>query len=143
MNQAANPKLDDIRVRQAIALRDQQAGAGRLDAARGHRGRHPVRPADRRGLERRTSRSTSTTWTRRRQLLKEAGAEDLTLKFNYPTEVTRPYMPNTEDLFEIDAADLEEAGITVKRGPPKWSPDYLDTIQGTGDARPAPARLDR
>jgi len=66
-----------------------------------------------------------------RQLLKDAGAEDLSIDFNYPTDVSRPYMPTPEQTFEAISADLEEIGITVNAKPAPWSPDYLDTIQGT------------
>ncbi len=70
---------------------------------------------------------------RAKQLLKEAGAEGLTLKFYYPTEVQRPYMPSTKDLFEIQKADLEAAGITIQPMPLKWTPDYLAAIRTTSD----------
>ncbi|GAA1899771.1 ABC transporter substrate-binding protein [Streptomyces sodiiphilus] len=69
---------------------------------------------------------------RARELLAEAGAEDLTLEFCYPTEVTRPYMPAPADLFELMKADLEEVGITVQPRPMKWTPDYLDTTRDGG-----------
>jgi peptide/nickel transport system substrate-binding protein len=70
---------------------------------------------------------------RAQELLAEAGVPDLTVDFNYPTNVSRPYMPNPEQIFEAVLADLEEVGITVNPRPAPWSPDYLDTIQGTAD----------
>jgi peptide/nickel transport system substrate-binding protein len=70
---------------------------------------------------------------RAQELLAEAGVPDLTVDFNYPTNVSRPYMPNPEQIFEAVSADLEEVGITVNPRPAPWSPDYLDTIQGTAD----------
>ena len=65
-----------------------------------------------------------------KQLLKEAGQENLTLDFNYPTGVSRPYMPSPEDIYTSLKAQLEAVGITVKPVANKWSPDYLDLIQG-------------
>ncbi|MET0304181.1 MAG: ABC transporter substrate-binding protein [Microbacteriaceae bacterium] len=69
-----------------------------------------------------------------RQLLAEAGYPDgFTLQFNYPTNVSRPYMPNPEQIFTNLSAQLEEVGITVDAQPNAWSPDYLDRIQGGSD----------
>ena len=61
-----------------------------------------------------------------KRLLAAAGASNLTLRFHYPTEVTRPYMPNPKDIFELLSNDLKAAGITVEGIPLKWSPDYLN-----------------
>lgn len=69
-----------------------------------------------------------------RQLLAEAGYPDgFTLQFNYPTNVSRPYMPNPEEIFTNLSAQLTEIGITVDPQPNAWSPDYLDRIQGGSD----------
>ncbi|GAA0811578.1 ABC transporter substrate-binding protein [Spirilliplanes yamanashiensis] len=61
-----------------------------------------------------------------KRLLAAAGASNLTLRFHYPTEVTRPYMPNPKDIFELLSNDLKAVGITVEGIPLKWSPDYLN-----------------
>lgn len=66
-------------------------------------------------------------------LLAEAGKTNLTLKFNYPTGVSRPYMPTPEDTYAALKSQLEAVGITVTPVGNKWSPDYLDKIQGTSD----------
>ncbi len=65
-----------------------------------------------------------------KELLKEAGQENLTLEFNYPTGVSRPYMPSPEDIYASIKAQLEKVGIKVTPVANKWSPDYLDKIQG-------------
>ncbi|RKN09318.1 ABC transporter substrate-binding protein [Streptomyces radicis] len=67
-----------------------------------------------------------------RELLAEAGEEDLTLDFCYPTEVTRPYMPAPADIYELLRADLEEVGVTVNPVPLKWNPDYTETTRDGG-----------
>ncbi|GAB3645962.1 ABC transporter substrate-binding protein [Glycomyces tarimensis] len=54
------------------------------------------------------------------ELLSEAGADDLTLEFCYPTDVTRPYMPAPKDIFDIIASDLEAVGVTVEATPITW-----------------------
>ncbi|MDT0341341.1 ABC transporter substrate-binding protein [Streptomyces litchfieldiae] len=66
------------------------------------------------------------------QLLADAGQEDLTLDFCYPTEVTRPYMPAPADIYELLKSDLEAVGITVNPVPLKWNPDYTETTRDGG-----------
>jgi len=69
-----------------------------------------------------------------KQLLAEAGYPDgLTLMFNYPTNVSRPYMPNPEQIFTNLASQLEAVGITVTPTGNEWNPTYLDRIQGGAD----------
>lgn len=67
-----------------------------------------------------------------KELLADAGEEDLSVEFCYPTEVTRPYMPSPADMFEIMKADLERAGVKVTPKPMKWTPDYIDTTRDGG-----------
>jgi peptide/nickel transport system substrate-binding protein len=64
-------------------------------------------------------------------LLAEAGQSNLTLDFNYPTGVSRPYMPTPEETFVAIRSQLEAVGITVNPVADQWSPNYLDKIQGT------------
>jgi peptide/nickel transport system substrate-binding protein len=66
-----------------------------------------------------------------KDLLAEAGHEDLTLEFCYPTDVTRPYMPAPKDIFDMIAADLEAAGVTVEARPITWV-EYIPTTR-SGD----------
>ncbi|MFI6641102.1 ABC transporter substrate-binding protein [Streptomyces sp. NPDC050504] len=62
-------------------------------------------------------------------LLASAGESGLKVDFCYPTEVTRPYMPAPQDIFESLKADLEKAGIKVTPKPMKWNPDYTDATE--------------
>jgi peptide/nickel transport system substrate-binding protein len=69
-----------------------------------------------------------------KDLLKQAGEENLTLKFYYPTDVSRPYMPDPAALFQVISQNLEEVGITIKPTALQWNPDYLQAVQaGQGD----------
>ncbi|TDB99355.1 ABC transporter substrate-binding protein [Micromonospora fluostatini] len=125
INQKGNPKLADLKVRQAIAhalnrqaLVDSKLPPGGQvavnffpDTVEGWNGdvtKYDYNPE------------------KAKQLLAEAGAANLTLRFHYPTEVTRPYMPNPKDLFELLSADLQAVGIKIEPIPLKWSPDYLN-----------------
>ncbi|SDC40558.1 peptide/nickel transport system substrate-binding protein [Geodermatophilus telluris] len=66
---------------------------------------------------------------RARQLLQEAGAEGTTLRFFYPTEVSRPYLPDPAALFQVINQNLVDAGFTVEPTALPWNPDYLNAVQ--------------
>ncbi|WP_298253805.1 ABC transporter substrate-binding protein [uncultured Arthrobacter sp.] len=71
---------------------------------------------------------------RAKELLAEAGYPDgFEVTFNYPTNVSRPYMPTPEQVFTNLQAQLSDVGITVTPAPAVWSPDYLNQVQGTAD----------
>jgi peptide/nickel transport system substrate-binding protein len=68
-----------------------------------------------------------------KELLAEAGVENLTLEFNYPVDISRPYMPSPEETFNVIRTQLEEVGINVKPVADQWTPDYLELIQGSDE----------
>ncbi|WP_028568852.1 ABC transporter substrate-binding protein [Salinispora tropica] len=125
MNQQGNPKLADLKVRQAIAHAINRQALVDSKLPPGAKVATNFFPDTVEGWN-----GDVTTYDydvdKAKQLLAEAGATDLTLRFHYPTDVTRPYMPNPKDLFELVSADLEAAGITAEPIPLKWSPDYLN-----------------
>jgi peptide/nickel transport system substrate-binding protein len=125
INQKGNPKLADIKVRQALAhainrqaLVDSKLPPGAQVAVN-------FFPETVEGWNGDVTKYDYDV-EKAKSLLAEAGASDLTLRFHYPTEVTRPYMPNPKDLFELVSADLQAAGIKIEPIPLKWSPDYLN-----------------
>ncbi|MFJ6651294.1 ABC transporter substrate-binding protein [Microbacterium sp. NPDC091313] len=70
-----------------------------------------------------------------KSLLAEAGYTDaspLTLTFNYPVNISRPYMPNPEQIFTNLQSQLEAVGIKVNPVSNEWG-EYLDLIQGGSD----------
>jgi peptide/nickel transport system substrate-binding protein len=67
-----------------------------------------------------------------KQLIAESGVTDLTLEFWYPTDVSRPYMPNPQANFELIKADLEAVGFTIEPKTAPWDPTYLDATQTGG-----------
>ena len=111
-------------------LRDRPRRRRQVLAARGLDPGQGVHAGLGRGLQRRASPSTRTTPKKAKSLLKEAGQENLELKFAYPTGVSRPYMPSPEDTYAVIKSQLEKAGIKVTPVAAKWSPDYLDMVQG-------------
>ncbi len=64
-----------------------------------------------------------------RRLIEESGVSNPTLEFWYPTDVSRPYMPDPAANFQLMKADLEAVGFTVETVTAPWVPDYLDANQ--------------
>jgi peptide/nickel transport system substrate-binding protein len=63
-----------------------------------------------------------------KQLLDEAGVKNLTLNFAYPTEVSRPYMPDPQKIHDALRSDLEKVGVKVKVTAKSWNGGYLDDV---------------
>jgi peptide/nickel transport system substrate-binding protein len=51
---------------------------------------------------------------------------DLTIDFYYPSDVTRPYLPDPKGVFEAISNNLEAAGFKIQPHTDTWSPTYLD-----------------
>ncbi|GGS17449.1 ABC transporter substrate-binding protein [Actinokineospora fastidiosa] len=64
-----------------------------------------------------------------KQLLAEAGYENLKVKFWWPTQVSRPYMPNPQSIFGAIQEDLQAAGITVEPVSKPWAGGYVDDVE--------------
>lgn len=125
INQKGNPKLADIKVRQAIAYALNRQALVDSKLPPGAKVATQFLPDTVEGWNDQVTKYDYNP-EKAKALLAEAGASNLTLKFHYPTEVTRPYMPNPKDIFELLSADLKAVGITVQAIPLKWSPDYLN-----------------
>jgi peptide/nickel transport system substrate-binding protein len=131
INQKGNPKLKDIRVRQALAyaINRQQLVTSKLpegaqvatqfvpDTVSGY--------AD-------DVQKYDYDLAKAKSLLAEAGATGTTLKFYYPSEVTRPYMPDPKGIFTAIEADLKAAGFKVQPIVKPWNGGYKDDVQKAG-----------
>ena len=78
-----------------------------------------------------------------KDLLAEAGQSNLTVNFWWPTEVSRPYMPDPKSVFTAFKADLEAVGITVNEISKPWNGGYLDDVRTNAQGGFVPAGLDR
>jgi len=68
--------------------------------------------------------------TKAKQLLQKAGVSlPLSVDFWYPTNVSRPYMPDPKKNAEAFGASLENSGFKVTFHSAPWRPDYLGTVQ--------------
>lgn len=128
--QESNPALEDIRVRQALAhALDRQAMVTAVMAEGAEVATQFMPP-------------TLPGWNPdvptydydpdgARDLLADAGYEEgeLEVDFYWPTDVTRPYMPDPQSIFELFRANLEEVGVTVNPVSEPWSPEYLSNVQ--------------
>ncbi|MBB5958942.1 peptide/nickel transport system substrate-binding protein [Saccharothrix tamanrassetensis] len=133
INQLNNPKLQDLKVRQAVmyAINREQLVKSQLPegATVATQFMPPLVDGYNKSLT-----AVKYDPEKAKSLLAEAGASDLTLKFYWPTEVTRPYMPSPKDLYSAVAGDLDKAGIKVEAVSKPWNGGYLtDVDQGIPD----------
>ncbi len=66
------------------------------------------------------------------QLLADAGFDEsnpAVVNFWYPTEVTRPYMPDPRGLHEAITTMLEDVGFQVEPGSAVWGTEYVPAAQ--------------
>lgn len=68
-----------------------------------------------------------------KELLAEAGYAGEELKFYYPLNVTRPYLPTPEKVYAEISRQLTAVGLNVKPVPVEWSEGYLQTVTTPGD----------
>jgi peptide/nickel transport system substrate-binding protein len=125
---SANPALQDPRVRQAIAHAIDRETIVNSLLPEGAEAATQFMPPTVDGWA-----DDVTTYEydpdRARQLLQEAGAEGTTLRFYYPTEVSRPYLPDPAALFQVINQNLIDAGFTIEPVALPWNPDYLNAVQ--------------
>jgi len=124
----ANPALQDPRVRQAIAHAIDRDTIVSSLLPEGAEAAVEFMPPTVDGYA-----EDVTTYAydpdRARQLLREAGAEGTTLRFYYPTEVSRPYLPEPAAMFQVISQNLTDAGFTIEPVALPWNPDYLNAVQ--------------
>ncbi|MEV6343291.1 ABC transporter substrate-binding protein [Actinoplanes sp. NPDC051851] len=131
INQKNNPKLKDLRVRQAIAYALNRAQLVQTKGPGGAKVADEFLPESVLGYATDVQKYEYDV-AKAKQLLADAGATGLTLNFYYPTEVSRPYMPNPQEIFTVLANDLQAAGIKVNGVPRPWNGGFKDDVQQAG-----------
>ncbi|MDT7698506.1 MAG: peptide/nickel transport system substrate-binding protein [Pseudonocardiales bacterium] len=131
INTKNNPALKDIRVRQALAYAINRDALVKNKLPEGAEVAKEFMPSTVAGYAGDVQEYPYDP-AKAKQLLAEAGASNLTLNFYYPTEVSRPYMPNPTDLFSVIAEDLKQAGITINPVPRPWNGGFKDDVQKAG-----------
>ncbi|WP_462417107.1 ABC transporter substrate-binding protein [Kytococcus sp. Marseille-QA3725] len=133
LNPSQNEKLKDPRVRQAINMAIDKEQLVRTQMPEGADVATQFVPESVAGYDDGVE-PTPHDPEQAKKLLKEAGAEGMTLEVWWPAEVTRPYMPDPQKIFETLQSDLEAAGIKVKANSKPWNGGYLDGVD-TGQAQ--------
>jgi len=128
INQKNNPALKDLRVRQAIAYALNRKDFVQSQLPEGAVVAQNFYPDTVDGW---TDQVTQYNYdpAKAKQLLADAGATDLTLNFWWPTEVSRPYMPDPKSVFTAFSADLTAVGIKLNVTSKPWNGGYLDAVQ--------------
>ena len=67
------------------------------------------------------------------EYLKEGGYAGEELKFYYPLNVTRPYLPTPEKVYAEISRQLTAVGVNIQPVPVDWSDGYLQKVQSPGD----------
>jgi peptide/nickel transport system substrate-binding protein len=134
INQNVKP-FDDLRVRQAVAYGlDRASVVGSFYAGRG-RVASQFMPPSVVGWNAKVTKYPYDP-NKAKSLLQAAGLTlPVAVEFWYPTDVSRPYMPDPPRNFQAFAASLEKSGFKVTAKSAPWRPDYLGhVIGGTGGA---------
>jgi peptide/nickel transport system substrate-binding protein len=127
INQAKKP-MDNLKVRQAVAYGlDRQAVVDNFYGGRGVVAKQLMPPEVEGYAD--TVKEYEYNPDRAKQLLREAGlTPPVEIEFWYPSDVSRPYMPNPKNNFEAFAASLNKSGFRVIPKTAPWDPDYLGRV---------------
>jgi peptide/nickel transport system substrate-binding protein len=127
MNQA-KPPLDNPKIRQAIAYALNREALLKAKYPPGAEVAKEFMPPSLPGYNPDVTQYTYDP-AKAKQLIAESGVKNPTLEFWYPTDVSRPYMPDPAANFQAFKADLEAVGFKVTPKSAPWSPDYLNGYQ--------------
>ena len=123
------PPMDKLEVRQAVAYGlDRESVVQNFYAGRGEVAKQFMPPS----LAGYAEDVTEYTYdpAKAKSLLQQAGLTlPVEIDFWYPTDVSRPYMPDPKRNFEAFAASLNKSGFKVRPHSAPWSPDYLGRAQ--------------
>nr|WP_309110435.1 ABC transporter substrate-binding protein [Saccharothrix sp.] len=131
INGANTPALKDLRVRQAIAHAVNREQLVKTKLPTGAEVATQFMPKTVAGYADDVQKYPYDV-NKAKDLLAQAGATGLTLKFYVPTEVSRPYMPNPTEIAAVITDDLKAAGINVEIVSRPWNGGYKDDVQKAG-----------
>jgi peptide/nickel transport system substrate-binding protein len=131
LNQKSNPKLADLRVRQAIAYAINRQQLADTIGPQGTKVADQFLPPSVLGYADNVQQYPYDP-AKAKQLLTDAGATGMTLQFYYPSDVSRPYMPDPKQIHDAIANDLKAAGINVVSTGRPWNGGYKTDIQVAG-----------
>lgn len=128
LNAKVDPDLKDLRVRQALyyAINRDQLVKSQLPA--GANVATQFIPKTVAGYNK-SLKPYKYDPKKAKSLLKAAGKSNLKITLWYPTEVTRPYMPAPDKIFNAIKSDWEAVGIKVIPKPKPWAGGYITGTQ--------------
>jgi peptide/nickel transport system substrate-binding protein len=133
INQKNKPELRNLRVRQAIAYAINRAQLVKSQFPGGARVADQFLPDTVAGHAKSVTQYSYNP-QKAKDLLKQAGVQNLTVNFWWPSQVTRPYMPTPKDHFDLIKNNLQAVGIKVNEVSQPWNGGYLDGVEaGTPD----------
>ena len=134
INQAVKP-FDNPLVRQAVAYGLDRAGVVKSFYAGRGKVANEFMPPEVVGYSKDVTKYPYNP-EKAKQLLQQAGLTlPVEVEFWYPTDVSRPYMPDPARNFQAFAASLNKSGFKVVPKSAPWRPDYVVPVQaGTAGA---------
>ncbi len=127
LNPEKNPKLKDLKVRQALLYATNREQMVKTQLPEGAEVASQFVPNTISGYNS-SLQPYAYDPDKAKQLLKEAGAEGMKLQFAFPTDVSRPYMPDPQKVHDALQKDLEAVGIKVDVVSKPWNGGYLDDV---------------
>ncbi|SDK30199.1 peptide/nickel transport system substrate-binding protein [Actinopolyspora mzabensis] len=132
MSQKKNPALRKLKVRKALAYAVNRENLVNANLPDGAKVANLFYPSSVDGYADDVAKYSYDP-EKAKRLLNEAGHSDLTIEFWWPTQVTRPYMPDPRGIFNSLAGDMRKAGINVKPVSKPWNGGYISDVN-KGDA---------
>jgi len=128
LNAKVDPDLKDLRVRQALyyAINRKQLVKSQLPT--GATVATQFIPSTVAGFNK-SLQPYKYDPAKAKSLLKAAGKSNLKITFWYPTEVSRPYMPAPDKIFNAIKSDWEAVGVKVTPKPLPWAGGYVTGTQ--------------
>ncbi|AJT42936.1 ABC transporter substrate-binding protein [Psychromicrobium lacuslunae] len=126
------PALADIKVRQAISIAIDKDALVKKFFIDGSTSTNQFIPPKLSGFNNQVP-GAGYDREKARKLIKESSYRGAPLKFYYPLNVTRPYLPTPEKIYAEIAAELTAIGLNIKPVPVDWSDNYLEKVSSSGD----------
>lgn len=126
---SAHPPFNNVLVRRAVAFGlDRRSVVRSFYAGRGTVAHEFMPPSIAFGYAKNVQRYPFNP-ERAKALLRRAGLSlPVKVDFWYPTNISRPYMPNPKLNFEAFSASLERSGFNVVAHSAPWRPDYVKHV---------------
>ena len=120
LNPEANPALKDLKVRQALYYALDREQLVQTQLPEGAEVATQFMPSTVSGYNSRPGAVRLRPGQGQAAARRGGRRGDMTLKFAFPTEVSRPYMPDPQQLYDALRTNLEDVGIKVEvvRPPP-------------------------